>query len=348
MKKATPKPNKPDKTKPPCTVEEFNQFEEIYHGFCWLLDRQSAAPNSAFKSKQQEVLNMITDFWPNLKLICGSLSVSMETRLTDGLTPGMQSYAAHMAGKPSPKIIEPDYNSIDLDMISRVVSGRKPYTKNLNRNLVDDILQVKSTERQYVEELFHKVKAKLGVCFPQVDKSPDAGTPDGKSTAKTKESNKPAKKTQTKKKEAERQFKPWPNVGDACFIIDEQRIFFYYDGKKKDLCLKNDSHTQNLLVCLNGGTLREDEIKTNLCTKKTKPSKIVARANKLLNEKIAQKGFVLPLKDILFVEYDKRFRHYKLTLPMLNEEQFLEKQLEQPLVDDSGLKALDEDEESFG
>jgi len=144
-----------------CTQEEFEQFEEIYQGFCWLMDKQSATPDSAYKGKQQEVLEKIAGFWPTLKGICNQMDISLRTQLTEGVPPEVRAYAAAMAGKPIPQKTKPRYKTIDLDMMSRVIRGQKPIAGGFPANLVAKHLGHKTTEREYVEEFFHKFRGKL-------------------------------------------------------------------------------------------------------------------------------------------------------------------------------------------
>jgi hypothetical protein len=118
--------------------------------------------------------------------------------------------------------------------------------------------------------------------------------------------------TQTPKK-----FRPWLKPGDACFVIDNNRILFHRDGTKKDLRLKNLSKTQSLLVMLQNGTLQSCEVKTHFCSEKTKPIQVVSRANQTLNDSIRRAGFTcLPEYDVEFIRYEQRFDHYEKALPI--------------------------------
>lgn len=120
-----------------------------------------------------------------------------------------------------------------------------------------------------------------------------------------------------KSEAGETKYCEWTNPGDACFIIEDNRILFHNHQVMKDLRLKNYSRVQNLLVELSSGNLQSCDIKNHFCTPRTKPSRIVSRANKLLNEKIRRVGFTgLPDNDVAFIQYDRRFDHYKLCLPV--------------------------------
>jgi hypothetical protein len=114
-----------------------------------------------------------------------------------------------------------------------------------------------------------------------------------------------------------KKFHPWSKPGDACFIIDGARTLFHHDDVEKDLCLKSHSQTSDLLVMLQGGTLQSHDVKTKLCSEKTKPSQIVGRANQKLNDCIRKVGFTsLPDQNIEFIHYEARFDHYQRTLPI--------------------------------
>lgn len=147
--------------------------------------------------------------------------------------------------------------------------------------------------------------------------------------------------------EKEQKFQPWGNSGDACFIIENDRIKFHYQDQIKDLKLKYNSHTLNLLVFLNESSLQPSEIKEKICPNtKNKASKIVDYANELLNTKIAGLGFSDIPSDVEFIRRDN-FGHYFLSLKMHRKEDFERMQLEQPLVDDRKFKNLDDAEKSY-
>ncbi len=131
-----------------------------------------------------------------------------------------------------------------------------------------------------------------------------------------------SKKTKTPK--TEKKFQLWKNPGDACFIIDDNRIKFHYKDEIKDLHLKNDSHTHRLMFLLQGGSLQSDDIKKELLTnaKKTRPYDVVRNANKVLNEKIAKAGFVGIPSNVEFIKYDKKFDSYSLFLKIHTKEDF--------------------------
>jgi len=147
--------------------------------------------------------------------------------------------------------------------------------------------------------------------------------------------------------EKEQKFQPWEKSGDACFVIDGNRIKFHYEGQIKDLKLKSDSNTLNLLVLLSSGSLQASELKDKLAPKtENKASKIVDYANRLLNTKIAELGFSDVPSDVKFIGRDN-FGSYLLNLKIHSKEDFERMQLEQPLVDDRKFKNLDDAEKSY-
>ncbi len=142
------------------------------------------------------------------------------------------------------------------------------------------------------------------------------------------------KKKPGKSKEKKKKFQPWKNSGDACFIIENDRIKFHYQEQIKDLKLGKGSHTLNLLVLLSGASLQPSEIKNKICPDtKNKASKIVNYANELLNKKIAQIGFVDVPTNREFIKRDN-FGHYCLSLKIHEKNQFEQLQLQGQLVDD--------------
>lgn len=128
-----------------------------------------------------------------------------------------------------------------------------------------------------------------------------------KSTKVEQKKKKPGKSNEEKKK-----FQPWKNSGDACFIIEDNRIKFYYKKEPKDLRLRNETNPHKLLFLFAAkNPLPQVEIK-DICTKGTRPSDIAKQTNTKLNEKIA--AMVLPdvPKDIEFVKYDDNSKCYGL------------------------------------
>ncbi len=129
--------------------------------------------------------------------------------------------------------------------------------------------------------------------------------------AKTKRSKKKTKKAG----KPEKKFQHWRNPGDACFIIEGNRVMFHHDGNLRDLSLKSHGKAQNLLVMLCGGILQSHDVKTKLCTSGTKPIQLVSRVNKQLNDKIRKLGFkCLPEYDVEFIHHEPRFGHYESVL----------------------------------
>lgn len=140
------------------------------------------------------------------------------------------------------------------------------------------------------------------------------------------------KKKKVKTKEPEKRFKPLADAGDIRFVIDGQRVMFY-DGRNdpRDLRLKNDSQTQNLLIHLTSGSMQPNEVKQAISpdTQNT-AAKIVDYANTILNKKIRKVGFTcLPDYDVEFIERDK-FGSYVKTLPIVSKEDFESWRREQP------------------
>lgn len=125
-----------------------------------------------------------------------------------------------------------------------------------------------------------------------------------------------------KAKKPEKKFKTWKNSGDACFIIEDNRIKFHYEDEIKDLKLRNESRPHELLFMLSSGSVSGKEIKKKLCTEKTKPYNVVRDSNQMLNNKIAKLGFEDVPQDVEFIEYDETYNSYSCCLKIHHKEEF--------------------------
>ena len=140
-------------------------------------------------------------------------------------------------------------------------------------------------------------------------------------TEKPTETKRKAKKTKTPKK-TEKRFQPWTKSGDACFVIENNRIKFHYRGKFEDLRLKNDSRIHKLLFLFAAkNPLAQAKIR-EICTPRTRPSDIAKYANEKLNEKIVATGFADVPKSVEFIKYDKKHRCYGLWPKIQHREDF--------------------------
>ena len=120
------------------------------------------------------------------------------------------------------------------------------------------------------------------------------------------------KKKIKKPKKSEKKFQPWENSGDACFIIENNRMKFRYKGADRDLRLRSNTNPHKLLFLFAAkNPLPQTEIK-EICSIGTRPSDIVKKTNKKLNEKIETMGLADVPKDIEFIIYDKRHNCYAL------------------------------------
>ncbi len=117
-------------------------------------------------------------------------------------------------------------------------------------------------------------------------------------------------------------FKKWETPGDACFVVHGTRKKFHLDGVAKDLRLKSGSRAEKLLHLLMGSVLSKDEIKTSICTAKTKPYEAVRDVNRLLNTKIQGLGFVAVPANTEFIGCDKRTGQYFSHLAIKTQDQF--------------------------
>lgn len=156
----------------------------------------------------------------------------------------------------------------------------------------------------------------------------------------------PGKKT---KKQAgkKKHFEHWPSPGDACFIIENERINFHYDGKIEDLKLKKDSNADRLVKYLQS-PVSGKIVKQVLCSRGTRPSDLKDQANDQLNKKIVAVGFIMPRNNIEFIRYVDTRNEYECVLEIHpSRDDFMRSELEQPLVDDQKFKDLDTAEERY-
>jgi hypothetical protein len=122
------------------------------------------------------------------------------------------------------------------------------------------------------------------------------------------------RKTKEQKGQPEKKFRLWDNPGDACFIIDDDRVRFHHGDMTKDLALDHFSRAETLIVMLSKGNLQSKDIKDDLHLKKEKPTQVVQRVNGHLNKKIAGLGFLGIPNNVEFIKYDDRFHHYSCTI----------------------------------
>ena len=125
------------------------------------------------------------------------------------------------------------------------------------------------------------------------------------------ETRRKVKITKTLKK-TEKRFQPWRKSGDACFVIENNRIKFHYKKEVKDLRLRNETNPHKLLFLFAAkNPLPQVEIK-KMCKKKTRPSDIAKQTNTKLSEKIAAMALPGVPKNIEFVKYDDKSKCYGL------------------------------------
>ena len=120
-------------------------------------------------------------------------------------------------------------------------------------------------------------------------------------------------KKQSPQSPGESKYKPWTKSGDACFIIDDNKIKFYYKGREpKNLRLRSNTNPHKLLFLFAAkNPLPQVDIK-DICTKRTRPSDIAKQTNIRLNEKIAAMALPDVPKDIEFVKYNDTSKCYGL------------------------------------
>ena len=215
-----------------------------------------------------------------------------------------------------------------MDSIGRVLVIPQDCLAGFTKDvLIRDIANaINSDDKKFVAEVN---KCLDGRESKNADEKQPADQGNGKTNKKKTKS-----KSAIQKDKLSTKYLPWTNSGDACFIIDGNRIKFHYQEESKDLKLRSNSKTLNFLVLLNEGSLQANEIKEQLSPNTTnKAGKIVVYANKLLNEKIAIVGFVgIPSN----VEFIKRggFGQYELCYKISEKEEFTYLQPEEEIIDD--------------
>ncbi len=154
-------------------------------------------------------------------------------------------------------------------------------------------------------------------------------------------------KEKTKKQAKKKNFEHWPSPGDACFIIENERIEFHYDGEIKDLKLKKDSNADQMIKYLQA-PVSGKIIKKILCSPGTRPSDLKDQTNEQLNKKIATVGFIMPMNNIEFIRFVDTRNEYECVLEIYQSRgDFTRLELEQSLVDDRRFKDLDTAEDQY-
>ena len=67
----------------PYTHADYEHFETIYNGFCYLIDHKSEQSSSFYSYTQAETVENLERFWTVLEMICRSLNIELELTLDD-------------------------------------------------------------------------------------------------------------------------------------------------------------------------------------------------------------------------------------------------------------------------
>lgn len=67
----------------PYTHADYEHFETIYNGFCYLIDHKSEQSSSFYSYTQAETIENLERFWTVLEMICRSLNIELELTLDD-------------------------------------------------------------------------------------------------------------------------------------------------------------------------------------------------------------------------------------------------------------------------
>ena len=139
----------------------------------------------------------------------------------------------------------------------------------------------------------------------------------------------PKKKRQRKKKKAvvnktkaETSFKPWDSHGEACFVLDGNRIKFWNGNDLTDLKLKSGSRTHTLIPMLYEAQLTKADVKKAICTEKTSPFDAVRDVNRTLNDKIKKLNIQNVPPNIEFISREERTEQYYCALPIQTKPEF--------------------------
>lgn len=134
----------------------------------------------------------------------------------------------------------------------------------------------------------------------------------------------PRKKTRKKRKQktvtskaqkVATSFNRWTNYGDACFVLDEDRIKFWNGDNLTDLKLRSGSRAHRLLKMLYQNYLTKDEVKKGIGTNKTAPSESVRDVNRTINDKIRKLNIQKVPDNVEFVGIDERTEQYSMQIP---------------------------------
>lgn len=111
-------------------------------------------------------------------------------------------------------------------------------------------------------------------------------------------------------------FARWNNPGEACFVLDEDRIKFWNGDELKDLRLKSGSRSHMLLPMLQEGQMSNAEVKKAICSDKTSPYDAVRDVNRTLNDKIKKLNIQDVPSNVEFIGRDDRTGLYYSFLPI--------------------------------
>lgn len=67
----------------PYTHADYEQFETIYNGFCYIFDHKNDPLISIYTYKQTEVHENLVEFWPTITVMCQSLKIPQTVTLQD-------------------------------------------------------------------------------------------------------------------------------------------------------------------------------------------------------------------------------------------------------------------------
>lgn len=140
---------------------------------------------------------------------------------------------------------------------------------------------------------------------------------------KKKTRKKRKKKTLTSKdQKAAASFTRWTNYGEACFVLDGDRIKFWNGDDLTDLRLRSGSRAHRLLEMLYQNHLTKGEVKKEIGTNNTAPSESVRDVNRAINDKIRKLNIQNIPNNVEFVGIDERTEQYGIQIPIYTKADF--------------------------
>ena len=130
------------------------------------------------------------------------------------------------------------------------------------------------------------------------------------------------RRLKVKKPKATTSFKLWDKKDPACFVLDKNKIKFFYKDEVKEIPFQKGSQAPLLIEAFIGGSHTGQEIQKML-NSKSSPSQIVRNSNRAINTQLRKIGFT-DINKIGFVFFNNEHSYYDLLPKIIEKEDFEE------------------------